>query len=338
MHIHDEAEHAGGRVARAIDAAMEALVVPSFSRIGHAVRGRLFGWTQPEPGTLGGRMILITGATSGLGHAAARNLARAGASVRLIGRNPQKLERVSDEIRRDIARSDVGSYVADMSDMNAVRRVAALIREREPHVDVLINNAGSLLTERVTSPDGHESTFATMVLGPFILTNELLPIMSASHDGRVVIVTSGGMYTQGLHLDDLETEHEPYRGTVAYARAKRIQVLLTRLWAERTRGTSVVVHAMHPGWADTPGVEGSLPGFRKVMRPLLRSPDEGADTMVWLAAAEEPTRSTGRLWLDRRPRAFDRLSRTRVGHDEALQLWARLATITGTDYAEPSGQ
>jgi len=146
-------------------------------------------------------------------------------------------------------------------------------------------------------------------------------------------VTSGGMYTQALRLDDLQMEREPYVGTVAYARAKRAQVVLTRLWAARERGTTVVVNAMHPGWADTPGIRAALPRFHRLVGPLLRSPDQGADTIVWLAASAEAAGSTGKLWLDRRPRAFDRFARTRVSAVEARRLWDICLELT----AQPGG-
>ncbi len=127
-------------------------------------------------------------------------------------------------------------------------------------------------------------------------------------------------------------EREPYRGAVAYARAKRAQVVLTRLWAQRHRATSVVFHAMHPGWAQTPGLEASLPRFRRLIGPLVRTPEQGVDTIVWLSAAPEGAASSGRLWLDRRPRPFDKLPGTRVSAEEAADLWdacERLTSLAG---------
>jgi len=222
---------------------------------------------------------------------------------------------------------------ADLSDLAAVRRAAEELA-REERIDVLVHNAGALLTDRRESVDGHEMTFSAMVLGPFLLTEALVTVLertAAEHGGpsRVVMVASGGMYFQRLHLDDLMTEREPYRGSVAYARAKRAQVLLAQEWARRLHDRGIVVHAMHPGWADTPGVEASLPTFRKVLGPFLRSPQEGADTIVWLAAAEEPTRSTGRFWLDRRPRAIDRLPNTHATAAERAELWDACERLTG---------
>jgi NAD(P)-dependent dehydrogenase (short-subunit alcohol dehydrogenase family) len=137
------------------------------------------------------------------------------------------------------------------------------------------------------------------------------------------------MYTQPLRLDDLEYAHGDYRGATAYARTKRMQVELAREWGERLAGQGVVVHSVHPGWADTPGLEHSLPRFRRLARPLLRTPEQGADTIVWLAAAAPPLNTTGRLWHDRRPRPYDYLARTRTTAEERAQLWGALAAESG---------
>jgi NAD(P)-dependent dehydrogenase (short-subunit alcohol dehydrogenase family) len=316
-----------------VDDALELAVVPSFTEVGYHLRRRLFDWEDLGELRMDGRVVVLTGATSGLGLAAARILAGLGAELRLVVRDPAKGERLAVELGN-------GARVveADLSDLGAVRRAAGELA-REERIDVLIHNAGALLTERRESVDGHETTFATMVLGPFLLTEALVPVLertAAERGGpsRIVIVASGGMYLQRLHLEDLMLEREPYRGSVAYARAKRAQVLLAQEWARRLRERGVVVHAMHPGWADTPGVEASLPTFRKVIGPLLRSPEEGADTIVWLAAAEEPTRSTGRFWLDRRPRPVDRLPNTHASAAERAELWdacERLTTEVATD-------
>ncbi|HWC70582.1 MAG TPA: SDR family NAD(P)-dependent oxidoreductase [Actinomycetota bacterium] len=311
-----------------VDEVAEALVVPSFTRVGHAMRRRLYDWVPLQELSMRGRVVMVTGPTSGLGEVTATTLARMGARVGLIARDADKAEATRERVAATTGNDDLVVYVADMSDLASVRRATSEIAENEAAVDVVINNAGSLLTSRRTSVDGYEMSFATMVLGPFVLTGGLMPVLERSDDARVITVTSGGMYLQGLDLDDLQMEREPYRGTVAYARAKRAQVVLTRLWAARQRGTSVVAHAMHPGWADTPGIEGSLPGFRRLMGPLLRTPEQGADTIAWLAAAPEVAETTGKLWLDRRPRAFDRLPSTRVTTEEAMRLWDACVELT----------
>ena len=275
-----------------------------------------------------GRVVAVTGATSGLGKVTAMALAHMGARVLIVARDVGKAEATREWIEAETGSADLAVFHADMSDLGSVRRAVADIRTNEPALDVLINNAGSLLTERGTSADGFEMTFAAMVLGPFTLTRGLLPLLRRSEDGRIITVTSGGMYTQALHLDDLQMEREPYRGGVAYARAKRAQMVLTRVWAMQEQRSGVVAHAMHPGWADTPGIEASMPRFRRLVGRFLRTPEQGADTIVWLAAAPEAARSTGCLWLDRRPRKLDRLPGTRVSAEDARRLLDTCLALT----------
>jgi NAD(P)-dependent dehydrogenase (short-subunit alcohol dehydrogenase family) len=162
------------------------------------------------------------------------------------------------------------------------------------------------------------------VVGPFLLTHLLLERLEASAPARVITVSSGGMYAVGLTVDRLEMDAASYDGSRQYALAKRAQVTLNELWSERVDRTSVVFHAMHPGWADTPGVRASLPTFRTVVGPLLRDPEGGADTIVWLAADDdEPLACTGGFWLDRRQRPIHRLSATRRSDtaERRQQLW-----------------
>jgi NAD(P)-dependent dehydrogenase (short-subunit alcohol dehydrogenase family) len=159
-----------------------------------------------------------------------------------------------------------------------------------------------------------------MVAGPFVLIDGLLPLLAASGDGRVISVVSGGMYAQALPLDDLQFEQGDYDGTRAYARAKRASAMLVREWARRFDGP-VSFDAMHPGWADTPGLAKSLPRFHELMRLLLRTPSEGVDTIAWLATAPSEGRPDGRLYLDRRSRPFDRVPATRLIAAERRHLW-----------------
>ncbi|MGP8240324.1 MAG: SDR family NAD(P)-dependent oxidoreductase, partial [Solirubrobacteraceae bacterium] len=258
-----------------------------------------------------GKVVLLTGATSGLGLAAAEGFARLGAAVRLAVRSEQRGERARAQILARSGNSDVQVGLCDLSDLKSVRQFAERLVGETERLDVLVNNAGALAGERTLSVDGIELTFATNVLGPFLLTNLLVPLLERSRPARIVNVSSGGMYTQRIHLDDLQMDHEKFDGPAAYARTKRAQVILTELWAERLRGTGVVVHAMHPGWADTPGLESSLPRFYALTKRLLRTPQEGADTIVWLGAASEPARSSGGFWHDRRERPTHRVPQTK---------------------------
>jgi len=219
--------------------------------------------------------------------------------------------------------------VCDLSDIQSVRRFAERFSAQAERLDVLVNNAGVLAARREVSRDGIELTFATNVLGPFLLTNLLLPLLERSAPARIINVSSGGMYTQRIRVDDLHSERGEFDGPTVYARTKRAQVILTEMGAKRLEGRGVVVHAMHPGWADTPGVETSLPRFYRLTRPLLRTPEQGADTIVWLGAADEPARSTGLFWHDRRPRPTHLLPWTRESQQEREQLWAQCAQLSG---------
>jgi dehydrogenase/reductase SDR family protein 12 len=286
-------------------------------------------WSPAELRPMGGKVVLVTGATSGLGLAAAEGFARLGASVRLLVRSEERGERARAEIIGQSGNSDVGVSLCDLSDLDAVRRFAERFSAQTPRLDVLVNNAGALAGERTLSVDGIELTFATNVLGPFLLTNLLVPLLEKSKPARIVNVSSGGMYTQRIHLDDLQMAHEDFDGPTAYARSKRAQVILTELWAERLRGTGVVVHAMHPGWADTPGLKSSLPRFYGLTKRLLRTPEEGADTIVWLGAAPEPARSSGGFWHDRRARPTHRVPWTRQTPQDRERLWAECERLSG---------
>ena len=314
-------------LSRLVDATLEATVVASFTDVGITVRRHLTGWEDLDALDATGRVVLITGATSGLGLETARQLARMGASVRLVGRDPAKTTAARADVESAAPGADVATYLADLANLTDVRRLVTEVLEREPRLDVLVHNAGALIQERRESPDGHEMTFATMVLGPFALTEGLRPLLERTGGARVVTVSSGGMYTQKLVIDDLESR-QGYRGSVAYARAKRAQVVLTELWAERDEGRGITFHAMHPGWAATPGVHDALPKFEKLLGSRLRSPAEGADTIVWLAVADEPTRSSGRFWLDRRPRGTHRVPATRESPEDRTRLWDLVTSVT----------
>ena len=309
-----------------IDVALELTVIGSFSNLGYAIRRRLDDWRDPPPDALRGRTVLITGPTSGLGRAASETFAALGARLVLVGRDAGKLAATATDIKGRYRVSAVTTVVADMSSLDSVSAAAGAVRSSESRLDVLIDNAGAIHDRRIVTADGLEATFATMVVGPFRLIAEFLPMVRAADPapGRVISVTSGGMYAQRLDLDDLGYERGEFDGTRAYARAKRAQVALMREWARRAGGPPsgrLTVNAMHPGWAATPGLEASLPGFTQVMRPILRTPSEGIDTLIWLATSGAGATTTGQLYLDRRPRPFDRLPSTRLSAADRRRLW-----------------
>lgn len=312
-----------------LDTALDRAVVPGYSRIGYLIRRR--GWPADDPaaGSMAGRRVLVTGANSGLGKATTRRLAQLGATVHLVVRHEERGKAALAEIAAEAPGADLHLELCDVSDLDDVRRCAADLVARLDRVDVLVHNAGALPAERAESADGHELTVATHVLGPVLLTELLLPLL-AGHDARMVLVASGGMYAQRLPADDPGFLRGDYRGATAYARSKRMQVALAPLLQERWRAHGLTVHAMHPGWADTPGVASSLPVFRAVTRPLLRDADAGADTVVWLAATRSDLPG-GRFWHDRAERPTHYTRSTRETEAERGRLWDWVRRETGLD-------
>ncbi len=307
----------------------DRLILPGmlgFSRLGY--QRRKASWA-PLTVSMEGRTVVVTGATSGLGRAAAVGLAKLGARVVLVGRSPEKTEATRQEIVGETGNPEIGIQIADLSLMEDVRNLAERLLAEESKIHVLVNNAGALYPERGLTSEGIERTLALDLLSPFLLTNLMLPRLKASQPARIVNVSSGGMYTQKIRVDDLAFERGTYDGSIAYARAKRGLVILTERWAEDLKGRGVVVHSMHPGWADTPGVVSSLPTFHRVTKKILRTPEQGADTIVWLAASEEAAESTGEFWLDRQPHTTHVLPGTRASGEERRRLWAQLAELSG---------
>ena len=312
-----------------VDAAIELPIAPSFTRLGADLRSRTDRW-QPLDADLSDQVVVLTGATSGLGRSAAGTFAGLGATVVLVGRDARRTRATRAELVAATGNDRLETAIADMGDLEAVAMLAAELAERHPRIDVLAHNAGALTSDRRVSPQGIEMTVASQVMGPFLLTARLLPHLRNARPGRVLTMSSGGMYSAPLTVDGLQMGDD-YRGAEQYARAKRAQVTLTELWAERVDRHDVVFHSLHPGWADTPGVAESLPTFRRVVGPLLRSPEQGADTLVWLATGDEALRSSGDFWLDRRRRDAHRLPTTRRADTprRRQRLWDECARLCG---------
>ncbi|MGH3096211.1 MAG: SDR family NAD(P)-dependent oxidoreductase [Streptosporangiales bacterium] len=313
-----------------LDMLLDRSVLLGYSRVGYLTRRRIWHALDPAPNALAGCTAVVTGANSGLGQATTAGLARLGARVVMVVRDTTRGERARHRTAEQVSGADPALQRCDVSDLDDVAAFAEQLRETHPRIDVLVHNAGVLPAERSETAQGHEITLATHVLGPLLLTERLRPALAASPDARVVWVSSGGMYTQPLPADDPEYHRGTYRGATAYARTKRVQVAFTPLLARRYAGDGIGMHAMHPGWADTPGVASSLPGFHKLTGPLLRTSAEGADTTCWLAATR-PAPPSGRFWHDRRPRPTHYLP-GRGDDPRALQkMWDHCATAAGLE-------
>jgi NAD(P)-dependent dehydrogenase (short-subunit alcohol dehydrogenase family) len=323
----------------ALDAALDALVVPGFSRTGLAARTWLLPeFTAGELPRLDRKTVIITGATSGIGYAAAVALARRGAAVHFLARDRARAERAQHGIAAASGAASVSYGLADLEDLDSVRAFARQFLATHDSLDVLIHNAGIIHPSFRTDPAGTELTILGQVVAPFLLTRLLLPALRAAAPSRVITVSSGGMYTQRLDPATLQLTATRYRGATAYARAKRAQVALSREWARRLAGTGIAFHTMHPGWVDTPGIAAALPRFHRITRPLLRSSEQGADTVAWLATMPPECLDNGRFWHDRRPRPEHLLPWTRDKNPAAArELWDHLAGLTAAaaDQLEP---
>jgi len=309
----------------AATALADRLLLPGmcrFTRLGYrAARKR---W-KPVSAWLDGRNAIVTGATSGIGFATARELAALGARVTIVGRDREKTELAARSLREQTGNAEVRVEIADLALMRDVHALAERLLAAGDPLHILVNNAGALFNPRQLTAEGLEKSFALLLLSPYILTERLHPLLAKAGSARVVNVLSGGMYSQRIDVDDLQSRNGRYSGSAAYARAKRGLMILTEEWAAQWGKDGIAVNAMHPGWADTPGVESSLPAFYRTTRALLRSPAEGADTAVWLAAATEAGKTSGKFWLDREPHPAHVFPHTRETPEERRQLLAALA-------------
>jgi dehydrogenase/reductase SDR family protein 12 len=317
-----------------IDRWMDKSILPgmlTFSKYGYHWRKR--SW-NPLAVFLTEQTVLVTGATSGIGKITALKIARLGAKTIIVGRNSQKVDSVCREIIEETGNTRIQGEVADLSIKADIRSLADKMDRKEPNIHVLINNAGALYNYREETVDGIERTLALNLMGPFLLTTLLLPKLKSSAPSRIINISSGGMYTHKPEVHDLEYKKEPFNGENAYARAKRGLVIITKTWAEKYKEDGIVVHAMHPGWVATPGIQKSLPRFYKLTKSILRTPEQGADTIVWLAAAREVSGTTGAFWFDRRPHIVDVFPGTRSTPNECAQLLKELERISEIEVAE----
>ncbi len=324
--------------ARALDSTLDRTIAPGFTRLGYAVRRRLPTWpADPTPGILTGHHVAVTGASSGLGERTAHDLAALGATVHLVVRDAGRGGRVAAEIESAVGRAGAARvWVCDVADLDSVRTFCSAFLAAGLPLRALVHNAGALPATRTESPQGHELTMALHVLGPVLMTELLLPLLGADA-GRVVFVTSGGMYSQPLPVDDPEFLRGEYSGTTGYARSKRGQIELLPVLAQRWDAAGVSVSATHPGWAATPGVQTSLPRFNALLGPSLRTAGEGADTTTWVVAAD-PAPASGQLWHDRRARPTSIMRRTRPTAEQRGRFWEWVQEATGTGGSPERGE
>ncbi|CAO2834127.1 unnamed protein product [Amaranthus hypochondriacus] len=246
-----------------------------------------------------GKNCIVTGANSGIGFATAEDLASRGASVYLLCRNKERGETALSKIQTKTGNQNVYLEVCDLSSVNEIKSFAARFSSKDVPLHVLVNNAGIIENNRVVTSEGFELNFAVNVLGTYVMTETMLPLLEkAAPDARVISVSSGGMYTAPL-TEDLQFSDKDFNGVMQYARNKRVQVALTERWAEIYKDKGIGFYAMHPGWSETPGVAKSLPGFSERLAGKLRTWEEGADTIIWLALQPKQKLVSGGFYFDR---------------------------------------
>jgi dehydrogenase/reductase SDR family protein 12 len=294
--------------------------LPSFTRIGLAARRAR--WEELAPDFAGQRW-LVTGASTGLGREIALAAARAGARVVAVARSSDRLAALATETGS--GPGEITPVPADLSLVRETRGLVAELAEAGLPFDVLVNNVGVLFNEPITTPEGLDAGFATNLLNQYVLTEGLRERGLFASEACVVTMSSGGLYNVALSVADLQS-HEDYNGSLAYANHKRGQAALTRWWREQDLD-GIRYYVMHPGWADTPGVQNSLPEFHKLLGKLLRSPEEGADTALWLAAKRPEQEDSSGIWFDRALRPAHRLLGTRGG-DSPADLAAYLEEVS----------
>jgi retinol dehydrogenase-14 len=278
---------------------------------------------------MAGRTCLVTGATSGIGKATATGLARLGAEVVLVGRDPAKGEATVAEIRAAARNDRVELLTADLSSQASIRHAAEAYRLGHDRLNVLVNNAGGYWANRHLTADGLELTFALNHLAYFLLTNLLLDLLRASAPARIVNVTSGAQAMGRIDFDDLQFERR-YRGQPAYNQSKLANVLFTYELARRLQGTRVTVNCAAPGVVRTNfGRDDAGPAMRlltPLVRPFMRTPEQGADTSIYLASSPEVEGVTGRYYASGRAK---RSSRRSYDIELASRLWRVSEELTG---------
>jgi NAD(P)-dependent dehydrogenase (short-subunit alcohol dehydrogenase family) len=278
---------------------------------------------------LHGKVCLVTGATSGVGLVTAQALARQGATLIVVGRNPERGAATVSRIQHETGNSAVELIIADLSAQAQVRRLASEVQRRFTRLDVLINNAGALFLRRQLSPDGLEMTFALNHLAYFLLTNLLLDHLKASPAARIVNVSSEAHRGARLDFADLQGQHR-YRGWRAYARSKLANILFTYALARRLEGTSVVANALHPGFVATNfgrNNRGITAVFFRIAQLAAISPEQGAQTIIYLASSPEVKGITGAYFVKKKAVRSSQISYDRSAADRLWQVSAGLTAL-----------
>ncbi len=291
---------------------------PSYSKIGYHARSLLWRRLKPD---FQGRTWLVVGGSEGIGGSAARSAVAAGARLISVARDPAKLAAFA----QSTAHPDrVQAEVADFSLLGSVRDLLDRLQAQGIKIDVLVNNVGIQKRDQIITREGLETSFATNILSHYLFTREALARGLLADDATVIETASGGMYNHPLVVKDLNITGSGYLGVRAYGLSKRAQVVLTQHWRQTFAGSRRRFYVMHPGWVDTAAVGRSMPRFRETLKSVLRNDEQGADTIVYLAARRPDQRSDESIWFDRKERSAHIFPRTRETADTPESLVASL--------------
>jgi len=291
-------------------------------------------WEDLSLFDLRGKTFLVTGSNSGIGFNSAYYFADRGATVHLLCRNPERGQNALSDIKKGTGNNNVFLHTVDLSEPSEIREFVERFESEGNSLDVLVNNASSFgkKDHMEYNSEGIEKTLASNTLGPFLLTNLLIPLLKKSREARVISTSSVGALSQKLVVrDDYMQMNGSYDPMMYYSRTKRQTIALTELWSETFKNTGITFVAMHPGIVDTKMVKESLPKFRVLMNPLLRTYDQGADTIKWLAVSKKAVgpQVSGNWYRDRLvERKHAPLSGTEYTHDDLTNLWNWCSELT----------
>ncbi|KAL6962544.1 hypothetical protein U1Q18_037502 [Sarracenia purpurea var. burkii] len=270
----------------------------NFTKAGYMEHSKKFN-PEDMQSKIEGKNCIVTGANSGIGYATAEGLASRGANVYMVCRSKERGEAACSKIQSTTGNQNVHLEICDLSSVKEIKSFTSRFSSKDVPVHVLVNNAGVLENDYITTPEGYELNFAVNVLGTYAVTELMVPLLEkAAPDARVITVSSGGMYSVPL-TEELQFSRANFDGVEQYARNKRVQVALTEKWAEMYKDKGIEFYSMHPGWAETPGVAQSLPGFSKSLSGKLRTSEQGADTVIWLALKPKEELVSGAFYFDR---------------------------------------
>jgi len=282
---------------------------PSYTAIGYHWRARKWNTLYPD---FSKQVWLVTGASEGIGASIAQTAVFCGARVIAVARSKEKLRLLKARINQHLVdsnfrknyRAQAGEIItisADLSNMQAISTLTSKLAEKVK-IDVLINNVGILNNEYQQSRDHIEMSYSVNLLGQYHLTQGLIDHHVMKRSALIISVSSAGLYHQPLNTPLLNQHSKKFDGAMAYSSHKRAQIALTDHWRRRYADQELFAYAMHPGWVKTSGVQRSLPRFNTIMSPILRSPQQGADTVIWLAQKRPATRENT-IWFDRKQRS-----------------------------------